>query len=212
MKPYQKQSPTKEEALGKPGALFINFAGAALAYRLRAGAREPLLAALGRRQLNDPPLVDATAGLGRDAFIAAAAGFEVTMIERVPEAHHALAAALERARAGDDDRTAAAAARMSLIFGDARTLLPRLAPQVALVDPMHPERRKTALVKLAMRRLKEIAGPGEDASELINVALRATRRRVVLKWPAKAPLPAGVPAPTYELPGRTIRFVVYARD
>src|SRR5579862_8404888 len=98
MKPYQKQSPTKEEALGKPGALFINFAGAALAYRLRAGAREPLLAALGRRQLNDPPLVDATAGLGRDAFIAAAAGFEVTMIERVPEAHHALAAALERAQ------------------------------------------------------------------------------------------------------------------
>ncbi len=153
-------------------------------------------------------MIDATAGLGRDAIVAAAAGYDVILIERVPQVHAALARALERARAADR-RTATAAARMTLMLGDSCLLLPTLQPEIVLVDPMHPQRRKAALVKKEMRLLREFTWTGENGNDVIAAALASARRRVVLKWPARAPLPSSAPSPTFEVVGKTIRYAVF---
>lgn len=191
-----------------------DFVGGPLGHRLRAGVGrgEPLARAVGLRSPRPPSgVVDATAGLGRDAAILAALGLAVTLIERVPALHEALAAGLVRAREAGG-AAGAAAARMTLLAGDARDLLAGLAPEVVLVDPMHPERSGGALVKKPMRDVRAVAGGDPDAGELIAVALAAARRRVVLKWPRLAPLPAGCPAPHHTIETRTVRFDVFLRQ
>ncbi len=168
----------------------IDFTSGALAHRRRfgGGRGQSLARAVGMKGGATPPVVDATAGLGRDAFVLASLGARVTLIERAPAVHAALACALDKALAHPDTRDIAT--RMTLIHGDARTLLPGLSPEVVLIDPMHPPRRSKALVKQEMRNLRALVGDDPDAGELLRVALGCARRRVVLKWPRRAPLPS----------------------
>jgi 16S rRNA (guanine1516-N2)-methyltransferase len=74
---------------------------------------------------------------------------------------------------------------------------------------MHPERKKSALVKEPMRLLREVVGDDPDSAELIQIALQHSPGRVVVKWPAKAELPNGIPPPSYELGSRTTRYCVF---
>ena len=129
-----------------------------------------------------PTVVDATAGLGRDAFLLASVGAKVVMLERSAEVHALLEDALGRARAASP-ALAEVVARMSLIHGDARDYLPKLQAEIVIVDPMHPPRQNSALVKKEMRLLAGIVGADEDAHELMRVALASARDHVVLKWP-----------------------------
>lgn len=189
-----------------------DFLGGSFGHRLRAGfgRREPLARAVGLKGGRAPSIVDATAGLGRDGFLLAALGLRVTLLERAPAMHGQLAEGLARALAAGGV-AAAAAARMTLRLGDARALLPGLAPDVVLVDPMHPPRTKAALVKQEMRRVRAIVGADDDALELMQVALAAARDRTVLKWPLHAPPMAGLPAPHHILRTKTLRFEVFMR-
>ncbi|RDE08010.1 class I SAM-dependent methyltransferase [Pelagibacterium lacus] len=188
----------------------IDFVGGAVGFRLRSGEGrgQPLARACGLGKGALPTIVDATAGMGRDAFFLAALGAEVTLIERSPEVHAALADAMGRARRHDAEY-AAIMGRMTLVHGDAIDLLAGLAPEVVLVDPMHPERSKSALVKKQMRDLRDVVGTDPDAAELMAAALAAARRRVVLKWPLRAaPIP-GLRKPSHQIAGKTIRYDVF---
>lgn len=188
----------------------IDFAGGAVGYRFRRGGERghPLVRAAGIKKDHIPVIVDATAGLGRDAFLLASAGAAVTLIERSPEVHALLKDAL--ARASDESaELAEVVSRMTLLQGDARTLLPDLRPDVVIVDPMHPPRRSTALVKQEMRQLGAIVGADEDADELMRTALAAARERVVLKWPLRAPPLLDAPKPSHRLTGKTVRYEVF---
>ena len=71
-----------------------------------------------------PTAFDATAGLGEDSLLLAAAGFSVTMCESDPVIAALLADAL--ARAAEDPELAGIVARMTLVQGDSVELLPRL--------------------------------------------------------------------------------------
>ncbi len=190
--------------------LSIDFTSGAVAHRLRfgGGRGQDLPKAIGLKKGANPHVVDATAGLGRDAFLLASLGARVTLIERSDQMHSLLAAALEEARAGE---MAAIVARMELLHGDAKDLLPALAPEVVLVDPMHPPRGNSALVKQEMRQLREIVGEDPDAVALIKVALAVAQNRVVLKWPRKAELPSGLPVPSHQILGKSTRYDVWMR-
>jgi 16S rRNA (guanine1516-N2)-methyltransferase len=132
----------------------------------------------------------------------------VTLLERSPEVHALLADGIARAsRAGPE--FAAIVARMTLRFGDARQLLPGLGADVVLVDPMHPPRGNTALVKKEMRLLRELVGTDPDALELVQAALAAAHKRVVLKWPLRAPPLAGLRQPSHQIVGKTTRYDVF---
>ena len=195
---------------GKTNQPRVDFAGGAVGYRFRRGGERghPLVRAAGIKKDRLPSIVDATAGLGRDAFLLASAGATVTLIERSAKVHALLEEALARASA-ESPELAEVVARMTLVHGDAKDRLPQLKPDVVIVDPMHPPRRNTALVKQEMRQLSAIVGADEDADELMRIALASARERVVLKWPLRAAPLLEMPKPSYQFAGKTVRYEVF---
>ena len=158
-----------------------------------------------------PTVLDATAGLGRDAFVLASLGCEMTLIERQP----LIAALLEDglARALRDAEVAPIAARMRLLCGNAIGLMQQWqdeAPQVIYLDPMFPHRDKSALVKKEMRLFRPFVGDDLDAPELLAAALELASHRVVVKRPRKAPCIAG-PKPSHALDGKSSRYDIYPK-
>jgi len=190
--------------------LFIDFVGGAVGHRYRAGEgrRQALAKAVGFGKGAIPSVVDATAGLGRDAFLLASLGATVTLIERSADMHARLADAMARATAEGGDY-AEIMSRMTLLHGDSILLLPGLAPDVVLVDPMHPPRGNTALVKKEMRLLREIVGTDPDQIALMQAALATAKKRVVLKWPLRAAPMPGIPPPSHQLLGKNTRYDVF---
>lgn len=190
--------------------LRVDFVGGAVGHRLRfgGGRGQALPKAAGFTKGQTPTIIDATAGLGRDSFLLASLGADVALIERAPQVHGLLADGLARARAAGPE-LAAIIARMRLYLGDARTLLPELTGDVVLVDPMHPPRHNSALVKQEMRQLRQLVGNDPDALELMDVALASARRRVVLKWPLRAAPLQGLRAPSHQIIGKSLRYDVF---
>ena len=194
------------------GELRVDFDRPAARRRQQSPHRELVVQAARLRRAGESPLVvDATAGLGRDGFLLAAAGFRVVLCERNP-----VVAALLRdglARAALLPRTAAIAARIRLIAADFADGLEQLSerPAVIYLDPMFPPRSKSAKVKQELQLLQLLEGTGggeSDAARLLQTALAAGPRKVVVKRPLKGPALAG-PAPSHVLRGKAVRFDVY---
>ena len=188
----------------------FDFVNGAVGYRFRSGAsrRDALARAAGFGKGAIPAIIDATAGLGRDAFLLASLGAQVTLLERSPEVHDRLRDALARA-AAEGSELAAVVARMTLLQGDARKLLPGLRADTVMVDPMHPTRGSSAAVKQQMRLLRELVGSDPDALELMQAALACDCRRVVLKWPLRAAPLEGLRKPSHSITGKTVRYDVF---
>ncbi len=188
----------------------FDFVNGAVGYRFRSGAsrRDALARAAGFGKGTVPTIIDATAGLGRDAFMLATLGAQVTLLERSRQVHDHLRDALARAAAENPD-LAAVVARMTLISGDARELLSGLRADAVIVDPMHPPRTNSAEVKQEMRLLRELVGTDPDAFELMQAALATDCKRVVLKWPLRAAALAGLRKPSHSIGGKTVRYDVF---
>ncbi|MBF0152258.1 MAG: class I SAM-dependent methyltransferase [Magnetococcales bacterium] len=182
-------------------------------HRPGQGRRRDLAIAAGlRRQSTRPHVLDATAGLGRDSYILALLGCQVTMMERSPIVAALLEDGLERARR-DPLIGPIVRENLSFIPGDALHLMNNgvadaAQPDVIYLDPMHPPRSKSALVRKEMRRLRAIVGDDPDAQALLAMALRHARRRVVIKRPRHAE-PLSQQRPTYEIVGQSTRYDVY---
>ncbi len=188
----------------------FDFVNGAVGYRFRSGAsrKDALARAAGFGKGSVPTIIDATAGLGRDGFMLAVLGAQVTLLERSPEVHDLLRDALARAAAESPD-LAAVVARMTLLSGDARDLLPSLRADTVVVDPMHPPRTNSAEVKQEMRLLRDLVGTDPDAHELMQAALAADCKRVVLKWPLRAEPLEGLRKPSHSITGKTVRYDVF---
>lgn len=188
-----------------------------MADRLKPGRlqRELLVrASKVKRAQGDAPLaVDATAGLGEDSLLLAAAGFKVRMFERNPVMAALLDDALRRAAA--DPQLAAIVARMKLDCGDSIAALERMgegegsSPSVIYLDPMFPARQKSAAVKKKFQLLHHLEAPCDDAEALLQAALSAHPRKVIIKRPPKGPWLADV-KPSYSLAGKAVRYDVIA--
>lgn len=192
----------------------VDFVNGRAAHRRRfGGGRGQLVArACGIGKGVMPSIIDATAGLGRDAFVLASLGAQVVLIERVGAIAALLADGL--ARACRDPEVDEITARMQLQYGDATTQLASLIaqagaePQVIHLDPMFPHRDKSALVKKEMRLFRELAGPDDDTPRLLEAALDVASHRVVVKRPKGAPPIAG-PAPNHEILEKNSRYDLY---
>ena len=150
---------------------------------------------------------DATAGLGEDSLLLAAAGFSVTMCEGDPVIAALLADGLRRAV--DDPELSGIVGRMSLVEGDSIEILPSLteAPDVVYLDPMFPARTKSAAVKKKFQLLHRLESPCADEASLMDAALAARPRKIVVKRPIKAPVLAGV-RPSHSISGKAVRYDV----
>ncbi|MBZ2189867.1 class I SAM-dependent methyltransferase [Alcanivorax sp. JB21] len=211
---------------GREKPLTVDFGAGRMGYRLAAerARHERLVRAAGKvgmpgskNEAAEQPsasvvqkglLVDATAGLGRDAALLAGAGWELILLERQPLLHAMLVDALRR----DPEM----AQRMQPLQVDSldwmrerlHSGLPR--PEVICLDPMFPEREKSAAIKKDLLWLQQLCGvaPEADEAALLAAARALAGKRVVVKRPLRAPPLAGV-SPSHALPGKTVRFDIY---
>jgi 16S rRNA (guanine1516-N2)-methyltransferase len=174
-----------------------------LARRLRTTRNsDPLPRACGLVRTREPlTIVDAMAGLCRDAMVLASLGCSVTAIERVP----ALAFL-----AHDVIETSPLAARLTVHAGDAESWLAQrssgTSPHVVYLDPMFADAGR-AQVKKDMQVCRALAGPEHDTAALLPAARAlATQRVVVKRRHDLPPLAAGV---AFSVDGERVRFDVY---
>jgi len=178
------------------GAVTVNFCGGKTEHRRRfgGGRGQALAKAIGLKGGANPTVIDATAGLGKDAFVIANLGAQVMLIERSPIIAALLEDGLGRA-SHNSELKAIVTDRMNLVSADAIEWLANLpteqCPDVIYMDPMYPHRNKSALVKKELRVLRELIGDDEDASQLLHVALSCAKRRVTVKRPRTAPILSG---------------------
>ncbi len=81
------------------------------------------------------------------------------------------------------------------------------APDVVYLDPMFPGRTKSAAVKKKFQLLHHLEQPCEEEEALVEAALAAHPRKVVIKRPPKGPELAGV-KPSYTVSGKAVRYDV----
>ena len=98
---------------------------------------------------------------------------------------------------------------MELLFGDSKDILPKLTPEVIMIDTMYKDRKKTALVKNNMRLVREIVGPDSDYIELLKVAINCAKNRVVLKQPRYAEPIKEIRKCSHQILGKTIRYDIF---
>ena len=180
------------------------------AQRLRQGAlqREMLVKAAHVKGVELPLAVDATAGLGDDSLLLAAAGFRVVLFERNPVIAALLRDAIERAARHPD--FADIAARMQLVEGNSIEALPHLdiQPDVVLLDPMFPAKHGNARAKKKLQLIQRLEQPCEDESALLEAAFAARPRKIVVKRPLKGPFLADR-KPSYSLRGTPVRYACF---
>lgn len=155
----------------KLGAIKVDFVDGAVAHRRKfgGGRGQDIAKAVGLKHGFTPSVLDATAGLGRDAFVLASLGCDVTLMERMPIVAALLANGLSRAELSND--TKEIASRMRLIHASAiENMKLAQAPDVIYLDPMYPHREKSAAVKKEMRIFQHLVGTDDDADTLLAPA------------------------------------------
>jgi 16S rRNA (guanine1516-N2)-methyltransferase len=197
-----------------PGPIAVDFGSSSMRHRRRGGHNELLGRAVGVGKKFPLSVLDATAGLGRDSFVLADLGCHVLMCEREPLVAMMLGSALNVPSIDEDPWLSDVIKRLSLDSGDARQLAPDILQGVDVIylDPMFPERDKSAAVKKEMalfQRLLHDGGTIEDAGDLLVWAVDQDVARVVVKRPPRAPLLAGR-EPSHQLRSKAVRYDVYA--
>jgi 16S rRNA (guanine1516-N2)-methyltransferase len=188
----------------------IDFAAPALLHRLQfGGGKKQLLGrAIGCHKHKGLSVIDATAGLGRDACVLASLGCHVTMLER----HPIIAAALEQALQEAQSQKNPIASHLRFIADDANNHLRHLAaedyPDVIYFDPMFPHRDKAALVKKDMQQLQQLVGADYSNENFLPLARACARYRVVVKRHRHAPS-FHQEAPDFQYLGKSSRFDIY---
>lgn len=190
----------------------IDFLSAEKNYRRLHGGgfKETLARACGiKRNQILPTIVDLTAGFAKDAFVLACLGCDITLVERHPIIAALLDDGLKRLYA---DPEASRHFHLKLYFEDAEHFLKHSLtslPDIVYIDPMHPQRTKSANVKKDMQILQQWIPPEEHPENLLNLSLKYAKKRVVLKWPRKSPAINSIKKPDFTYEENTVRFDVY---
>lgn len=187
----------------------VDFSSGEMNYRREhgGGKNQAIGRAIGLKKLKTVKVLDATAGLGGDAFVLACLGCEVTLIERSPIVAALLKDGLSRGLL--DDNISEIIHRMDLVNSDAEDYFLKLKdkPDVIYLDPMYPYRKKSAKVKKEMQILQNLLGHVEN-DQLLEAALKTAGKRVVVKRPKGAEF-LGNSAPSHSIESKKTRYDVY---
>ncbi len=198
----------------KQNPVFVDFVGGVIKHRTRgAGKGAELIAkAVGVKGKKCPYVLDATAGLGRDAFVLASLGCKVLMLEKHPVIAAMLRDGMQRASCHEN--TTMVINRMNLCVADSYGWLNSFdkfnyeQPEVVYLDPMFPARNKSAKVKKDMQVLHQLFANLNEGPDLLEIALKVSSKRVVVKRPAKSK-PLQGQRPNFVIMGKSSRFDVY---
>ena len=203
-----------------PGPVRCDFSsGTARHRRLYGGGKgQDIAKAIGLAHKGfKPRVLDLTAGLGRDGFVLASLGAQVTMVERHPIVFALLTDGLSRARESAeyeaDGELLGILDRIHAVHSESSEFLQNLtadqSPDVIYLDPMFPPSDKSGKVKKEMQLFHQLVGKAaEDSDRLLSLSLQQANYRVVVKRPAHAPFLNGR-EPGYSLKGKSTRFDIY---
>ncbi|MCG7551925.1 MULTISPECIES: class I SAM-dependent methyltransferase [unclassified Pseudoalteromonas] len=195
----------------KLGAIRVDFVTGAVAHRRKfgGGKGQAIAKAVGLNKGAVPTVLDATAGLGRDAFVLASMGCKVVLHERNPVVAALLYDGLQRAYQ-DAEIGEWVQSTMRLEFGSSHELLEQAGwrPDIVYLDPMFPHREKSAQVKKEMRVFQDLVGNDLDADALLPFALQLATKRVVVKRPDYAGF-LNEKTPSMQIKTKKNRFDVY---
>ena len=180
--------------------------------RLHGGGKgQDIAKAIGLHKIKHPTVLDLTAGMGGDAFVLASLGAKVSLVERNPVVHALLADSLSRASLISDKKLQLILSNMTLINQQASLVLEELStlPDVIYLDPMFPERNKSAQVKKEMQFFHDIIGADEDSEALLLSALKKAKKRIVVKRPRLAETLSQQLKPSFEIIGKSTRYDIY---
>lgn len=149
--------------------------------------------------------IDATAGLGEDSLLLAAAGFYVKMYESNPVIFKLLEDTIKRATKIPELENIVS--RMEIFNEDSINAMKNLnfKPDVILLDPMFPSREKSSLIKKKFQILQKLESPCENGKKLLEAAIAAKPQKVIIKRPAKAEFLGDI-KPSYSIKGKSIRY------
>lgn len=196
----------------KLSPISVDFAEGASAHRRKfgGGRGQDIAKAVGLKHGFAPHVLDATAGLGKDSFVLASLGCQVTMLERNPVVAALLENGLERAKLNED--VVDVVSNMTLAHSSLmRSDVEALQPDIVYLDPMYPHREKSAAVKKEMRVFQTLVGEDLDADGLLAPALAIAKYRVVVKRPTYA-LPLADRTPSTSIKMKKNRFDVYVNQ
>ncbi|WP_246782283.1 class I SAM-dependent methyltransferase [Wohlfahrtiimonas chitiniclastica] len=179
-------------------------------------AQEPILRALKWKNGEGQTVWDLTAGLGRDGGLLAYSGCTVTFFERNPTLQILLSEAIFSLQTEMPEMAAritlnpmSSIDHLKLALKDDTMPL----PNSCYMDPMYPHRKKSALVKLDLRMVRDLVGDDPDSAELLSLAIDLLKsgrgmQRVVVKRPAKSEY-LGDFKPSYSVEAPNTRLDVY---
>ena len=177
-------------------SISVDFVHGQLAHRQQfgGGRGQAISKAMGLKSGITPTILDTTAGLAGDAFVLATLGCPITLLERSPIIFTLIENAVERASLSENFQTILEHGFETLNCDANDYIKQQLEsdittdkrPDVIYIDPMYPERKKSALVKKDMQILQRLHGADDSAEELLNNALLFAKKRVVVKRPIHA--------------------------
>ncbi|TYL47222.1 class I SAM-dependent methyltransferase [Marinomonas sp. IMCC 4694] len=194
---------------GAPKPVCVDFTSGAADHRRRfgGGKGQDIAKAVGLNKRPGLSVLDATAGLGRDAFVLACLGCSVSLCERVNFVRAMLEDGLYRGTFYHE--VADIVANMHLLDTDIKGVDSGSQFDVVYLDPMYPHMDKSsAAAKKEMAFFRDLVGQDLDADALLPHALRLAQYRVVVKRPKGAPF-LNHAKPTYQLEGKSGRFDIY---
>lgn len=152
--------------------------------------------------------IDATAGMGEDAFLLAAQGYEVTLFEQNPVIAVLLKDALRRAKKHPVLKDIAS--RMNLVQDNSVEGMSKLLDPVDVIylDPMFPARQKSSLINKKLQLIQKLEPPCSEETDLFDAAISASPSKIIVKRPLKSEFLAGR-KPSYTLNGKAIRYDCY---
>ena len=152
--------------------------------------------------------IDATAGMGEDALLLAAQGYEVTLYEQNPVVAALLKDAIRRAKKNQILKDIAG--RMKVVEADSVESMSKLLDPVDVIylDPMFPARQKSSLINKKLQLIQKLEPPCSEETDLFDAALKVCPSRIIVKRPLKSECLAGR-EPSYTLKGKAIRYDCY---
>ena len=152
--------------------------------------------------------IDATAGMGEDAFLLAAQGYKVTLFEQNPVIAVLLKDALRRAKKHPVLKDIAS--RMNLVQDNSVEGMSKLLDPVDVIylDPMFPARQKSSLINKKLQLIQKLEPPCSEETDLFDAAISASPSKIIVKRPLKSEFLAGR-KPSYTLNGKAIRYDCY---
>lgn len=154
-----------------------------------------------------PVAFDAAAGMGEDALLLAAAGYEVYLFEQDAVVAALLKDAMHRAKKHPQLRKIVG--RMKLYEGNSIGLMPKMPvePELVYLDPMFPARRKSGLINKKLQLIQKLEQPCSAQEELLAAALAVHPKKIIIKRPLNGEHLAGK-KPGYTVKGKAIRYDV----